>query len=108
MFKVAASGLGCLAHIWRISQIPGLCPLEGFAFKCPEDSSCAAPHGGAFECSKLSEGVQTLSVSVQGLGCKVKRSLEKVILRSSWLDVKSCILTERDVKKSCFGARGLM
>ena len=65
---------------WRISgayhrSLGG--PLEGFAFKCPEESSCVAPHGGALKCSKLSEGVQTLSVSVQGLGCNVKRSPEK-------------------------------
>ena len=59
MFKVASSWLGCLAHSWRILQILGLCRLEGFAFKCPEDSSCAVPHGGAFEYSKLSEGVKT-------------------------------------------------
>ena len=33
---------------------------------------------------------------------------EKVMLRSSRLDVNSGILIGRDVKKSCFGARGLM
>ena len=40
-------GLGSLAHIWRISQILGLGPLEGSSLKCPEDRFFPAPHGGA-------------------------------------------------------------